>query len=209
MQFDPSKGTQLSSSPSTALKRSLAQQATASARKAPRIEGTETSASASASSVSRATSGGFPPVFSPEFEMPTPSSSSSHLSSNSWSRGGSSGQRATRKEPPAFQGAKSKAKRNVRPRATVFEGPLHDGDCIVAQYNRQYSGTPSPKPADVQHPKSALFNWHQKVRAAPPQFEYAEGLMDGQQMWRYVFDCLHFDVGLILGQMQCDCTEHT
>jgi hypothetical protein len=196
MQFDPSKGTPLSPSASTSLKRSLAQQATASARKAPRIEGTEALASSTSSS-KRATGRDSSSVFSPEFQMPTPSSStSSQLTSSSWSRGGSFGQRATRAPPPVFKVAKGKGrgKGSTVPKATVFEGPLHDRNYVVMQFDQEYSGVPPLKPVHAQNPKSTLSNWLQNENGTLPQYEFVEGFMDGRKIWRYPLCCLHRDL---------------
>jgi hypothetical protein len=183
MHFDPSNGTPLLPSVSLSLKRSLTQQATATARKAPRFERTEASASSPSSSTGRRSS----LVFSPEFEMPTPSSSdSSQLISNSRSGGGSFSQRATRTKPPSFKAAKSKGsgKRNTKSGATELEGPLHDKDYIIMQYDRKYPGMIPPKPHLVQNPKSSLSNWYQNVEETTPQYECLENVMDGRDIWR-------------------------
>jgi hypothetical protein len=170
MQFDPSKRTPPSAS--TSLKRSLAQHTTAGSRKAPRVVGTEGVAGRSSSS-----------VFSPEFEMP--SSSSSQLNSNSWTKGGSSGQRTTRAAPPAFKGAKNKA-RVKGFRATVLDGPLHDRNHIVTQYDREYS-VPPLKSDRAENPKSVLANWHSALYGTAPNYEFAPGSLNGQKIFRYVF----------------------
>jgi hypothetical protein len=206
MQFDPSKGTPLSSSASTSLKRSLAQQSTASARKTPRVEGTETPASLYSSSSRRGSS-----VFSPEFEMPTPSSSASQLSSNSMSRGGSLGQRTTRAVPAAFKGTKNKgrSKSNAGPRTTVFEGPLHDRNYIIAQYDQEYSDIAPPKPIHVQNPKSSLSNFQHTVFGTLPQYDFAEGSVKGREIWRYIFSHLFSHLRPTIVQMHSNCTNNT
>jgi len=195
MQFDPSKGTPLSPPASLSLKRSLAQQVATSARKAPRIEGTGAPAS-SPSSSKGATARRSSSVFSPEFEMPTPSSSdSAQLISNSRSRGGSFGQRATRTIPPAFKAAKSKGrgKRSTESGATELDGPLHDKNYILMQYDQKYPGITPLKPIHSQNPKSILSNWYQNAQGTQPQYECLESVVNGRHIWRYVLFCRYCD----------------
>ena len=208
MQFDPSKGTPLSSSASTSLKRSLSQPATASARKAPRIEKNE--ALSSTFSSGRGAGLGSSSVFAPEFQMPTPSSSSSsQLNSNS--KGGSSGQRATRAAPPVFKGAISKGKGKSKSDAklAVLEGPLRNKDYIVTQYGRDYpSGTPL-KTIHAQNPKPSLSNWVHAAYGAQPQYQFAGGLIDGRQILRHVLYSLIVVLKLTSAQMYCGSTDDT
>lgn len=189
MQFDPSKGTPLSSPTSVSLKRSFAQPATANARKMPRFDKTETPITSSPSS-SRAASRGTS-VFSPEFQMPTPSTSSSYLSSNSRLKNGSPVHRATRAAPPVFRGGKSKS--GVPFRAHVFDGPMHDMDYIVTQFNQQYPHTSPLKQVHELNPKSALANFETTAFGTMPKYEAVEGLMKGKRLWRYVIYC-HYSV---------------
>jgi hypothetical protein len=205
MQFDPSKGTPLSSSASTSLKRSLSQPATASARKAPRIEKNE--ALSSTFSSGRGAGLGSSSVFSPEFQMPTPSSSSSQL--NSSSKSGSSGQRATRAAPPVFKGTKSKGRGKSNAKLAVLEGPLRDRDYIVTQYGRNYPGGTTLKAMHTQNPKSSLSNWVLAAYGTQPQYQFSEGLIDGRQILRYVLYSQLAVLKLTLAQMYCGSTDGT
>lgn len=180
MQFDPLRGSQLSSS-SSSLKRTLAQQATA--RKIPRIEGTENSPSAF-SSTNRVTTQGSSSVFSPEFKMPT--SSSSHINSTTKGRGGSFS-RPVRAAPPAFGGSKSKGRgKSSGSRLPVLEGPFHDSDHITAHHEQEYPNLKSLRPIDIQNPKSALSNFQNNAFGTLPQYKFVEGVLNGRHIWRWV-----------------------
>jgi len=195
MQFDPSKGTPPSPSASLSLKRSFAQQVAPRVRKAPRIETAEASTSSPSSSkgaVGRCSSS----VFSPEFEMPTsPSSDSSPLISNSRSRGGSFGPRATHTIPPAFKAAKSKGrgKRSTESGAIELEGPLRDKNYIHMQYDQTYPGITPLKHIHAQNPKSTLSNWYINAQGTLPQYECLGGVLNGRHIWRYVLCCCYCD----------------
>jgi len=175
MHFDPSKGTPLSSSASVSLKRSLAQQATANARKIPRTEKAQAPATSSLSSSRR----GSPPVFSPEFQMPTPSSSSSpNLSSNSSNFHRSLGKRAKRATPPAFKGTG---------KGNVLDGPMRDMNHIVMEFNQQHPDASELKPVHSLNPKSAVANFETIVFGTLPHYDSVEGLVNGRKIWRCVF----------------------
>jgi hypothetical protein len=142
--------------------------------------------------------------------MPTPSSSSSsQLNSNARSKGGSFGQRATRAAPPAFKGAKRNGKGSAGPRGTVFEGPLHDRDHIVMQYGREYSGVTPLKDKHAENPKSAVSNWQHNIYGTPPQYQFADGLMNSQKIYRYVLCCLLKILRPTFVQMYCDFADDT
>ena len=206
MQFDPSKGTPLSSSASTSLKRSLSQPATASARKAPRIETNEILGSTLSSR--RGARLGSSSVFAPEFQMPTPSSSSQLISN---SKGASSGQRATRAAPPVFKGAigKGKGKGKSNAKLAVLEGPLRNKDYIVMQYGRDNPSGTTLKTMHAQNPKSSLSNWVKAAYGTQPLYQFAEGLIDGRQILRYVLYSLIAVLKLTSAQMYCDSTDNT
>lgn len=180
MQFDPSKGTPISSPASVSLKRTLTYNATASARKLPRVDKAETPMTSSSSS-SRAASRS-PAVFSPDFQMPTPSSSSSHMSSNSRLKTGSPVRQAARAAPPVFKGHKRKG---VAPfKARVFDGPMHDINYITTQFNHQYPHVSPLKPVHELNPKSSLANFETTAFGTMPKYEAVEGLVNGQKVWR-------------------------
>lgn len=191
MHFDPSQGSSLTASTST-LKRTLAQQATATARKIPRVDGADSPASSS-SSTSKTNGRGSSTVFSPEFQMPTPSSSTSGQmnSGASWSRGGNFG-RANRAAPPAFRGGKGKGKgKGPSSKATVFEVPVRDKVQIEKQFHQDHPGSTLPKSVHLENPKSALSNFENTVYGTLPKYESIEGVINGKHNWRYA--CISLD----------------
>lgn len=175
MHFDPSKGTALPSAPSSTLKRTLSQQATA--RKIPRVDGAQSPARSSST------------VFSPDFNMPGSSStSSSRGNSNASSSRGAYFGRATRAAPPAFQAGKrkGKGKSHSSKSSTIFDGPLHDKSHVESHFAQTYPNASTPKSVHLDNPKSSVSNFQHTVCGTLPNYECKEGLLNGRLIWRCV-----------------------
>lgn len=187
MHFDPSKGTGLPSGPSSTLKRTLAQQATA--HKIPRVDGAQSPARSSST------------VFSPDFEMPGSSSTSSSRGNlNVSSSKGAYFGRATRAAPPAFRGGKNKGKGQSHPSKsrTFFEGPLHDKSHIESHFAQNYPNASIPKAVHLDNPKSSASNFQNTVCGTLPSYECKEGLLNGRPNWRCVASCCQYKLWLNL-----------
>jgi small subunit ribosomal protein S24e len=193
MQFDPTKKASSSSSNADTppLKRSFAQQATATAPKHPspspsskvlRVDSPQSASSFSFSRRTTTTPTG-PPFVSPAFEMP----SSSHAQSPRSSRAPTFGVRSSRSvlghnSTSRFSGSRGGGRGTAR---KMLDGPVRDQAYIVGEFNK------SPIPLKKIHestPKSSLGNFSMLAFGKLPQYQYMSGyLADGprsQQMWR-------------------------